>query len=107
MNYSLTIFFLPIGLWRAKARQLLGGFWVNDGCVTALKVLFDADCMTIAFLSFLLAKYSSKSDVQFAFLTEMVKRRRNVLFRANFFPGAPSAYITVRHTRSCRKTANT
>ena len=56
MNYSLTIFFLPIGLWRAKARQLLRRFWVNDGCVTALKVLFDADCMTIAFLQFSFGK---------------------------------------------------
>lgn len=46
--------------------------------------------------SFLLAKYSSKSDVQFAFLTEMVKRRRNV-FSGPSSQEPPSAYITVRH----------
>lgn len=52
MNYSLTVFFLPIGLWSAKARQFLRGFGVNNGCVAALQVLCYADCMPISFLQF-------------------------------------------------------
>lgn len=51
-----VIFFLPIGLWRAKARQLLRGFWVNNGRVASLKVLFNADCVAISFLQFSFGK---------------------------------------------------
>lgn len=52
MNYSLTIFFLPIGLRSAKARQFLGGFGVDNGRVAALQVLCYADCMPVSFLQF-------------------------------------------------------
>lgn len=52
MNYSLTIFFLPVGLWSAKARQFLGGFGVDNGCVAALQVLRYADGVPISFLQF-------------------------------------------------------
>jgi len=55
-----VIFFLPIGLGRAKARQLLGGLWVNDGRVAALKVFLDADRVYIAFLQFPGKKWTAR-----------------------------------------------
>lgn len=43
-----TVFLWTGGLWRAQAGQLLRGFWVNDGGVSALQVFGDANHVAVA-----------------------------------------------------------
>ena len=55
-DLTIFIFVMPIGLWGAYTGDLLRGFWVNDGRVTALQVLCDAGRVALIVLQLSLGK---------------------------------------------------
>lgn len=55
-GFFRTVFLWTCGLRCSQAGQLLRGFWVNDGSVSALQVFGDANHVTIAVIQLPLGK---------------------------------------------------